>query len=228
MQLERVVPWGRSFDEYVRMFALTPADLAGRILGCGDGPASFNAELSRRGGYVVSCDPIYQFSPTEIGRRITATRQTVLAVTEERKDRFVWDDIPSVEALGQRRMTAMRQFLADYQTDRRGGRYVAGELPVLPFADGAFDLAVCSHLLFLYTEHLSCDLHVRAALEMCRAAREVRIFPLLDLESRLSTHVEPVRRAAREAGWQVSVEPVGYEFQRGANQMMRIRRGSGI
>jgi hypothetical protein len=41
--LDKVVPWGRSFDEYVRMFDLTPADLGKRILGCGDGPASFGS-----------------------------------------------------------------------------------------------------------------------------------------------------------------------------------------
>ena len=52
---------GRSYDEYVRMFALSEADLAGRLLGCGNGPASFDSEATRRGGRVVSCDPPYQF-----------------------------------------------------------------------------------------------------------------------------------------------------------------------
>lgn len=45
--LDQVVPWGRSFDEYVRMFALTDADLNRSILGCADGPAAFNAELTK-------------------------------------------------------------------------------------------------------------------------------------------------------------------------------------
>ncbi len=41
MQLTDVIPWGRSLDEYRRMFLLSPDDLGGRILGCGDGrPAS--------------------------------------------------------------------------------------------------------------------------------------------------------------------------------------------
>ena len=48
--LEKVVPWGRSFAEYIRMFSLTEEDLEKRILGCGDGPASFNAELTKKGG----------------------------------------------------------------------------------------------------------------------------------------------------------------------------------
>ena len=50
--LEKVVPWGRSFDEYRRMFALTESDLRLKIVGCGDGPADFNAEATRRGSTV--------------------------------------------------------------------------------------------------------------------------------------------------------------------------------
>ena len=51
--LKQVVPWGRSFKEYVRMFDLTKKDLQKRIIGCGDGPASFNAEMKSRGYKVV-------------------------------------------------------------------------------------------------------------------------------------------------------------------------------
>lgn len=61
-ELRDVVPWGRSYDEYVAMFGLTAADLERNILGCVDGPASFNAAVARRGGRCVSCDPIYRFS----------------------------------------------------------------------------------------------------------------------------------------------------------------------
>lgn len=64
--LDQIVPWGRSFDEYVSMFALTDADLTGRILGCGDGPAGFNAEATRRGCRVISCDPLYRCSASTI------------------------------------------------------------------------------------------------------------------------------------------------------------------
>ncbi len=58
MKLTEVIPWGRSFDEYRLMFALSERDLVGRILGCGDGPASFNAEATAEGHSVISCDPI--------------------------------------------------------------------------------------------------------------------------------------------------------------------------
>ena len=40
-----IIPWGRSFDEYLDMFDLSEDDLARDIVGVGDGPASFNALL---------------------------------------------------------------------------------------------------------------------------------------------------------------------------------------
>ena len=46
--LDEVVPWGRSFDEYRLMFALSDMDLELRILGCADGPVSLNAVATRR------------------------------------------------------------------------------------------------------------------------------------------------------------------------------------
>ena len=60
--LSGVVPWGRTFDEYRAMFALSDDDLAKRILGCGDGPAAFNAVATEKGYQVASADPLYQFS----------------------------------------------------------------------------------------------------------------------------------------------------------------------
>ncbi len=88
--LDQVVPWGRSFDEYRRMFALSDADLAGRLLGCGDGPASFNAEATRAGHTVVSCDPIYQFTASQIRTRLDDTYTQVLEQTRKNADDFVW------------------------------------------------------------------------------------------------------------------------------------------
>jgi hypothetical protein len=59
--LPNVIPWGRSFEEYVALFNLSPTDLQSRILGCGDGPAAFNCQLTQRGGTIVSVDPVYAF-----------------------------------------------------------------------------------------------------------------------------------------------------------------------
>ena len=220
--LDHVVPWGRSFDEYCRMFALRGDDLRGRILGCADGPASFNAEATRLGFQVVSCDPVYRYDAPEIRDRIAATCDQILEQTRLNAHEFVWTTIRSVEELGQVRMEAMQTFLRDYEDGRRQGRYVEAELPTLPFADRSFELALCSHFLFLYTPHLTEAFHGASILELSRVAREVRVFPLLALGGRPSPPVAGVVDLLREAGHAVSVETVPYEFQRDGHEMMRI------
>ncbi len=221
--LSQVVPLGRSFDEYRRMFALSDGDLRRKILGCADGPASFNAEAMQRGSRVVSCDPLYRFSGDEIRRQIETTLPEVMEQARRNAAQFVWNDIPSMEELERCRRTAMHAFLTDYEEGREQERYVDAELPSLPFADGSFDLALCSHFLFLYTEQLSESFHVQAIVEMCRVAAEVRVFPLVALDGRPSRHTDPVAVHLEGSGLSVSVERVPYEFQRGGNQMLRVR-----
>ena len=116
----------------------------------------------------------------------------------------------------------MERFLDDFAAGRENGRYLAAQLPVLPFDDRAFGLALCSHFLFLYTDQFSQESHVDSIVEMCRVANEIRVFPLLELGSVLSRHVVPVVKALRRIGFNVTTEMVEYEFQRGGNQMMRI------
>ncbi len=223
--LDHVVPWGRSFDEYRRMFALTSEDLDRRILGCGDGPASFNAEATRRGHRVLSCDPIYRFERAQIQERIATTYEQVLTQTRLNAHEFVWGNgIRTVEELGQVRMAAMQTFLEDFESGKRAGRYIDAELPTLPFESAAFDLALCSHFLFLYSTQLGERFHVNALHELCRVASEVRIFPLLALGSERSPFVDVCVDDLRQSGYHVSIERVSYEFQRNANEMIRIGR----
>jgi hypothetical protein len=218
--LDAVRPWGRSFDEYQRMFALSDADLHSRILGCADGPAGFNAVATGRGLRVTSCDPLYRFSGAEIRARINATFEEMLHQASTNRHEFVWGTIGSLDDLARVRRAAMETFLDDYPG---GGGYVAGELPALPFTADAFDLALCSHFLFLYSRLLTADFHVAAVRELLRVARDVRIFPLLALGSEPSAHVDPVVEAMRRDGHDAAIVTVPYEFQRGGNQMLRIR-----
>jgi hypothetical protein len=206
------------------MFSLTEADLGRRILGCADGPASFNAQLSARGGEVVSCDPLYDYSVQQIQSRIDATYQMVMRQTAENRHLFVWDEIGGPEELGRRRMEAMSLFLADYEAGKREGRYQAGELPSLYLDADSCDLALCSHFLFLYSDTLSLDFHKKAVEEMCRVAKELRIFPLLTYHGEPSPFAAPIVDFLRVRGYQVTIETVGYEFQRGGNKMLRVTR----
>ena len=222
--LDQIVPWGRSRDEYELMFGLADGDWAGGVLDCGGGPASFTAELSARGVRAVSVDPIYAYSGSEIRSRFEATVEPMLSQIRASPGDWTWGYHRDPDDLYANRRAAMDRFLSDYEDGLRDGRYIVGELPSLPFDSGSFGLVVCSHLLFLYSNLLSEEFHIRSVLELCRVAGEVRIFPLLTLAREPSAYVSAVRAALESEGWTARVVPVHYELQRGGNQMLRVFR----
>ncbi|MBD1841985.1 SAM-dependent methyltransferase [Cyanobacteria bacterium FACHB-63] len=224
LRLEQIVPWGRSRSEYIRMFDLTEADLQGKILDCGSGPASFNAEMTALGYSIISCDPIYQFSAEQIQQRIDETYETILDKVEATRENFIWTTFRSPQEMAQSRMASMQRFLADFPAGLQQGRYQFYELPNLPFENNQFDLALCSHLLFLYSDQLNLEFHLASILEMCRVSPEVRIFPLLlNMTGETSPFLEPVMQTLKEQGYTVLLRQVPYEFQRGGNQMLQIK-----
>ena len=221
--LDQVIPWGRSMDEYKAMFALSEQDLDSQILSCADGPAGFNAEMHVRGKRVISIDPIYQFSAEEIQRRIDAVYPTVMEQLQQNPDDFVWTSIASPEALGKLRLKTMARFLDDFPAGKTAERYQSCCLPDLSFANQTFDLALCSHFLFLYSRQFSEDFHRQAIQEMLRVAAEVRIFPLITLEGQASPHLKATYKWLTASGLRHEVKTVDYEFQRGGNRMLKIR-----
>lgn len=225
MELENVVPWGRSLDEYRDMFALSEMDLKKKILGCSDGPASFNAEATRLGAQVISVDPIYRFDAEQIHTRIETVYPKIMQQVSINKEDYVWENIGSIDELGIVRMRAMQSFLDDYGESSSKDRYVEAELPALPFSDAAFDLALCSHYLFLYSDHVDLDQHIRSVMELCRVAHEVRIYPLLSIkDNQESPHLKPVLDVLLRKCVEFSLVNVDYEFQKGATQMLVVRR----
>ncbi len=221
--LKQVVPWGRSYEEYCAMFNLQVDELGQSILGAGDGPAAFNAAHSRQQGQSVSVDPLYQFSAQQIAQRIDEIYADMLEQVAKNAAHLNLQRFGSAQQLGQQRMRAMQVFLQDYDEGRQQGRYINAALPVLPFTNQQFDLALCSHLLFLYSQQLDISFHVNAVNELCRVAKTVRIFPLVDLQHQRSQHLDEVIASIQAQHHQVSIVDVEYEFQIGAHQMLQIQ-----
>lgn len=178
--------------------------------------------MTEIGHSVVSIDPIYQFSPEQIEQRVRATYEPVISQVKQNPNRYVWQNFRNADELGAARLNAMDKFLLDYEAGKAAGRYLDRSLPSLEFADRQFDLCVCSHLLFLYSDHLSLDFHVFSINELLRIAAEVRIFPLIKLDGEPSPYLELIMEELSTQGCDVQVKSVAYEFQKGADKMLSI------
>lgn len=220
-ELENTVPWGRSMDEYKDMFHLSDADLSKRIISFGDGPASFNAEMTIQGKNIISMDPIYRFSADELNERINETKDIVITQTRNNLQYFVWNKIKNIDHLEKIRMSAMNHFLKDFEQGKREMRYVNHELPAkTSFDDCSFELGLSSHFLILYSQ-LGLEFHIAAIDEMLRVAREIRIFPILNLNGEKTELLDSLIQYYSKK-YIVQIETVSYEFQKNGNQMLRI------
>ncbi len=156
IKLEKVIPIGRRLVEYLGMFDLSEEDVKSKsIIDCGGGPSSFNFEVTAIGGNITSIDPIYQFSPDQIMGRVNVTFDPMFDQVRKNQAMFTWNHIKDVDELIEYRRSAINMFVDDFDKGKDQKRYVFEELPSLSFDRKSYDMALCSHLLFLYSEHLS-------------------------------------------------------------------------
>ena len=222
-QLNHVVPWGRNMEEYKSMFLLNEEDMKKKIAGFGDGPASFNFEAHCLGCDITSYDPIYQFSKEELEKRIEDVRGIVMQQMSENMDNYIWTKIRDLHQLEQIRMDAMKLFLNDFETGVSEGRYRYHELPnCLPVEGNYYDIGLSSHFLLLYTQ-LGFDFHIKAIEEMLRACKEVRIFPVVDLDASQAEMILDVIDEFKKK-YNVELKVTNYQFQKDANKMLVIRK----
>lgn len=222
-KLDSVVPWGRTLEEYKLMFQLNDEDMLKTFAGFGDGPACFNYEMTERNGSVISFDPIYQFSKEDIEKRIEEVRVIVMQQMHENMHNYVWKNIKSLDELENIRMSAMKKFLSDYEKGKAEGRYVFHELPNrLPYEEDHFDIGLSSHFLLMYTS-LGYDFHIAAMSEMLRVCKEIRIFPIVDLDANKTDLINNVIGFFKK-DYTVQTVKTDYEFQKGDNKLLIIRK----
>lgn len=222
-KLDHVVPWGRNLNEYRLMFKLDDNDMSKKIAGFGDGPASFNCEATQQGYSVTSFDSIYQFSKNDLQKRIEEVRIMVMEQMRKNMDNYVWTNIKSLEELENVRMSAMELFLSDYEQGKAEKRYICHELPKrLPYKDSTFDIGLSSHFLLMYTA-LGYDFHIQAITEMLRICKEIRIFPIVDLDANKTDLIYNIINYFKKL-YDVEIKETQYEFQKGANKLLIIRK----
>ncbi len=66
------------------------------------------------------------------------------------------------------------------------------------------------------------EFHLASIVEMCRVAKEVRVFPLLNISGETSPWLKPVMNELQERGYSVEIKQVTYEFQKNGNQILRV------
>jgi len=217
-----VLVTSRSLVEYRAMFALTEHDVAGPLLDCCAGAAGLVAEASAAGGRAVAADPVFAQGVERVAAAVRESLAGGQQLIDDHAGQFVWDWYGTRDRRDAMRAEAARLFLADL--GHRPDRYIAAELPRLPFVDNAFDLALCSHLLFTWARRWDESWHRTALRELARVAHEARVFPLVRAgDGSPAPFLTSLVDSLRAEGFSVEIRRVEYEFQRGGNEMLIVR-----
>lgn len=226
LDIDRIAFFGRTYDEYLRIFDLRE-DLLSEVdvLDCPAGASSFTAESQRKGFSVTACDVLYNLSTEDLVRKGREDICHVFERFDEVSDLYVWKYYKNKEEVIGLRTKALALFAEDLTEGLKKGTYVQSRLPRLPFPDRRFDLVLSGHFLFLYGDRLDIDFHISCIRELLRVCSdEVRIFPLTGLDARPYPHLYEILCRFRSEGVDASVAKVPFEFQRGANMMMKLRK----
>ena len=145
-----------NLSEYQVLFNLTPEDLDKKIIDFPAGLNSFSAEMFQQNRPAVACDKLYADS--------LALKQLA--------EKIVTENQPGAD-----KVATIKYFEKDFPQGFKEKRYVAGNLPELPFSNHQFDLLLCSFFFFFNGDNV--DNGWNNLMEMLRIATEVRISPLL-------------------------------------------------
>ncbi|OBZ09037.1 SAM-dependent methyltransferase [Bacillus sp. FJAT-27264] len=224
LDLSRIVFIGRTFDEYMLMFGLSKEELRGRkILDCPAGACSFTAIANQLGADVTATDIAYYHPFEQLTEKGSEDIEHAMLSMEKAQSNYKWDYFKSVEGLRSHRIQALNDCANDMK--EFPNRYVPAVLPMLPFGDEEFDLTLSAHFLFMYADRLDYDLHLQAIQELMRVTKEeIRIFPLVDLSCNRYEHLDKLIDFIQSQGYIAEEIKVGYEFQKGANSMLRIKK----
>ncbi|MBB6673891.1 class I SAM-dependent methyltransferase [Cohnella nanjingensis] len=192
----------RSYDEYLQMFNLTEERLReGPVLDAAGGASSFTAALCALGLDARAADPFYGGDREAVISAAEAEIGVSSAKLEANRAFYDWSYYGSPERHRALREASCARFAGHFRSDEGNGRYAAAALPNLPYADGTFSLALCSHFLFLYADQFGPEFHEAALRELLRVVKpggEVRIYPLISLRWEPYAHLPGLLEALGE------------------------------
>jgi len=213
--------WVYSMADYCQMFDLTDEDLTQSLLDYPAGISSFNAEMFAKGHKVQSGDGIYNLSYEEIAKHAEQLFRINEAHLREHRQILSQSDQQAFESILSDWQISKTKFLEDYKNGKEEERYIFMQLPRFPFEDYSFDIALCSAHLFNSVGIRDASREVLVE-ELCRVAKEVRVFPLLDETGNITDALGQVMLTFQKRDYGIKVSEVPYHQMKGGNAMLRI------
>ena len=222
MNKKHVSVWGRNLEEYKRMFVLDNMELYIKIVSIADGPSTFNMEQRKLGINVISVDPIYNLNVDELNEVFKQSYIFNKVLFLENKEQFNFRNEEEMEELLAKRESTFNLFIEDYKENRNYYHY--GKLPKLDFESNSFNLCICSNFLFIFDHIFNLEFHIESLKEILRLSKEVRIFPLYNIEGKESDYLSAVIEFLDNNKYSWTIESNDYHVYKNGNRFLKIKQ----
>ena len=219
LDLDNVIFIGRTYDEYIDMFNLHNLKNK-KVLDFPAGACSFSSQNNS-----YAADILYDQDKEDleiVGKKSINLIYKNIDWINSTCTLSYYKDIFKHKA---QREEALNDFLKDYSKER----YSKQTLPNSTFKDKEFDLLLSAHFLFTYDDRFSYEFHKKSVFEMLRVSKEVRIFPLVDMNNsnlgkqrNFSPYLYRLLEELEDYGYSYSIEKSNYEFQLDAGYFLKI------
>jgi len=212
--------WVYNFKDYVAMYDLSKEDLKKSMIDFPARISSFNAEATEKKLNVVSADPLYHLPPDKMFARAHQLLAANVAHLKETRERLRNASDTSLQQVIELWQHTEQLFLKDYALGCAEKRYIAANLPTLPFQMHQFELSLCTDLMFYHA--LSSDNIITLFRALSYVASEIRIYPFLDHHGKMTQELGPLMLWLQKNNFGVEVREVPYTIQKGGNAMLRV------
>lgn len=216
--------WGLSYDNIVAMFALGENDFGKKILNCMGAPSSFNAIAWQNKYDITTCSDVYGSDKETLQTKASKEVKQAIDFIKANPDRFNSSVIDTPEKYQLFLQENLKMFFKHYNEAKTRRLYSSEALPEIAFGNHQFDLAICPHFIFNGNPIFSEKFQLNCIQELCRVAKECRIFPALDSAGHTPVHLASLREKLTEIGFNSSIETVDYQLQKKGNMMLKVTK----
>lgn len=220
---QECVIWGLNLKDYIDIFGLTPQELSTPILDFQSGASSFNAELSSRGGKVLSCDSFYSLQEDEIESTLNSILTEIPTYYKERITRFISSIPETSDLIVAERKKAFELFKKDLPSGLIQKRYrIDDNLDNLIAAKEKFNLALCPFNIFDRSPEKTLEYHLSLIEKLSLLSNEIRFYPLINSKGEIPSLLGPIMQDLHKKNYGMEIKAVHNAYLTNENTMLRI------
>jgi hypothetical protein len=212
--------WIHTYEDYLKIFALSDHDLEKNIIIYPAGISNFVAKLPKRNITAVAADENYQMPPMEIDKYVSDRIHKL-----EEKLNTIGIKNNNKNIILQKARESAEDFKNDFPAGKLEGRYQAMQMPLLPVRNQKYEIALCPRCP-LQNKDKNHNKALDIINELCRIAYDVRVFVSVSDQESFKHSLGPLLIQLQDKDTFITINDIAIKTPNTHTAMLRITQRS--